>query len=91
MQLTIDGHEEVPNGTTRVTPLDRTLPPTREPPPHHLVQHGGPRLMEVSGEVVHLLPRRGVQAGIQADAGGRLARWLIPRGVHVSPVNQAIL
>ena len=68
MQLTIDGHEEVPDGATRVTPIDRTLPPTREPPPHHLVQHRGPWLVEVSGEVVHLVQRSSATHDVEPAA-----------------------
>jgi hypothetical protein len=62
----------VAHGALRCALVERSSLFTTEAPPHAMTQHRGPRLVDVSGEVIHLLPRRGVQTGIQADAGAGL-------------------
>jgi hypothetical protein len=63
--------------TMRVVAVEGSCLPTAQAPPHAVTQHRGPRLADVSGEVIHLCSRHGVQAGIQAKMGASRAGMMI--------------
>jgi hypothetical protein len=58
---------------------------TIEAPLPDVTQHRGTRLVEVLGQVIHVLPRRRVEAGIHADAGAWLRGPMIRQLVHRCP------
>src|SRR5262245_31998661 len=54
-------------------------------PLHDVTQYCSTGLVEASGEVIHFLARRRVQAAIRADAGAWHVGWWSRRCVHRCP------
>jgi hypothetical protein len=58
---------------------------------HDLTEHRSTRLVEVLREVIHFFPRRGVEAGIDADAGAQLGGLAMGRLVHRRPFMSVLM
>ncbi len=54
MQYRRDGACQIAHGAVRVVAVEGAGLPVAQAPSHDVTQHRGPRLVEVSGEVVHL-------------------------------------
>jgi hypothetical protein len=68
MEFHIDVEMEMAHRAFALTLRERCCVPLAQSPLHDVAQYGRTRPAEVTGELVHVRPRRGVKARIHADA-----------------------